>query len=734
MSNSEKIRTNTSPSRVFKRVRTPTLIQMEATECGAVALGIIMGYYGKYVSIEELRSTCGVSRDGSNALKMTEAAEKYGLEAKGYSLELEDLYQLEFPVILFWKFEHFVVLEGFDKAKVYINDPATGPRTISYEDLDQSFTGVVLTFKLTEAFVKSGKPSSLFESLYERSKQVKMPLLYVALVGICMLVPNLALPAFTQVFIDQVLINHALTWQKGIIVGMILAMVAGASLTYLQGKVLNRLHARLSMRYSSDSFWHMLRLPMSFYTQRYPGEIAYRLGINETISQTITGSMATTLLNILFIFIYGIAIFYYDVVIATIALVMIVLNFFLLRYVYRIRQDAYARYQSDYGKSTAFSLGGLKNIETIKASGMESKFFSNWAGYYTKIVNTLQDVGKKDIFLAVLTPLLNSMTTFALIGIGVWRIINGHLTVGMFIALQILLRYLTAPVMQLMAFSQSFQLLKVDIARIDDILKSPLDPLFLAKIDSKPQQPHTKLEGNVDLHDVTFGYNLLAPPILTNISLSMRPGKSVALVGPTGCGKSSTAKIIAGLLYPWSGQILFDGQLRSEIERQRITHSLSLVEQEPFLFNATVKENLTMLDPLADQEEMIRATKDACIHDEILARAGGYDLEIEENGGNLSVGQMQRIEIARALIKNPSILIMDEATSAVDSVTESKIYKNIRRRGCALLIIAHRLSTIRNCDEILVLDKGKIVASGTHESLKAQGGIYQNLIESEYSQ
>lgn len=716
------------PERVeYHRIKTPTMIQMEATECGAVALGIILAYYGKHLTIEELRNACGVSRDGSNAFKMTEAAEKYGLEAKGYSLDLQHLYLIDVPVILFWKFEHFVVLEGFDKNKVYINDPATGPRTITYEDLDQSFTGVVLTFKPTKAFVKSGKPASLFDSLYERINNVKKPLFYVILVGNCMLVPNLALPALTQVFIDQVLINHSLTWEKGIIIGLLLASIGSAILTYLQGRVLNRLHTTLSMRYATNTFWHMLRLPMSFYTQRYPGEIAYRLGLNETISQTITGRLASTMLNILFIFVYGIAIFYYDVVIASIAFLMILLNFFLLRYVYRTRQDAYARYQADYGKSTAFSLGGLKSIETIKACGMESKFFSTWAGYYTKILSSLQEVGKKDILLSVLSPLLNSLITFALIGIGVWRIINGHLTVGMFIALQILLSYLTTPVMQLMAFSQSLQLLKVDMARLDDILKSPLDPLFLSKIESI-QHHHTKLKGDVELRDITFGYNSLAPPILTNISFSLHPGKSIALVGPTGCGKSTVAKIIAGLLYPWKGQLLMDGHLRSILPRELITNSLSLVEQEPFLFNATVKENITFLDPQVNQEEMIRATKDACIHEEILSRAGGYDLEIEENGANLSVGQMQRLEIARALLKNPSILIMDETTSAVDSITEKKIIKNILQRGCALLIIAHRLSTIRDCDEILVLESGKIVALGTHDSLKAKPGIYQDLV------
>lgn len=717
------------PSR-FMRVKTPTIIQMEATECGAVALSIILAYFGKYVPIEELRIACGVSRNGSDANNMVEAAKSYGLDAKGFSMDLAALYECKLPAILYWKFDHFVVLEGFDKHKVYINDPATGPRSISYDDLDQAYTGVVLTFIPTASFKKTGSPPSLFKSLYKRIWHVKQPLFYAILVGIGLIIPNLAFPAFTRVFIDQVLINREFTWQTGLIIGMLLAVIGTIILNLLQGIVLNRLQARLSLRFASDAFWHMLRLPMMFYTQRYPGEIASRLALNDSISKSITGSFAANAINILFIFVYGIAIFYYDAIIALTACAMIALTLFCMRMAYRSRTDAYARYQADQGKSMAYSLGALLDIETIKASGMEVKFFSRWVGYYTKVINVLQEVGKKDIFLAILFPIINALTILTLIGIGIWRVLHGQMTIGMFIALQILLTSFMSPVLKLVGFSQSLQLLRVDIARLDDLLQYPVDGMFL-RDQEVTNGPASKLTGQTTLQDVTFGYSPLDPPVVEGITFTLQPGKSVALVGPTGCGKSTVAKLVAGLFDAWNGKILFDGQASQLISRQQLVGSLSLVEQESFLFNGTINDNLTLFDPNIEQDRIIQATTDACIHADILSRVGGYDSEIKENGTNLSGGQKQRFELARALIKNPSLLIMDEATSALDSGTETECFKNIRRRGCALLVIAHRLSTVRNCDEIIVMDKGKIVAKGSHEQLMAAQGLYRDLLELE---
>lgn len=709
----------------YRRIHTPTLIQMEATECGATALGIVLAYYGKYVPIEKLRIACGVSRDGSNAYNMTMAAKEFGMKAEGYSMDLKSLYTSELPLILHWKFDHFVVLEGFGEKQVYINDPASGPRSISYEELDQSFTGVVLAVTPSSSFQRSGKPFSLSETLYQRAKSVKMPILYAVLVGICLIIPGLAMPAFTRVFIDNVLASHELSQGAAylLLVGIVCMSLFMGALTYLQGDILNRLHTRLSLRLGSEAFWHMLRLPLDFYMQRYPGEIAYRLNLNESISRTIAGQLSTTIISLLFVFIYGIAILYYDWVIGAVAMIMILLNLFLMRLVYSARTNAYARYQADVGRNTSYALGGLQNIETIKATGTENLFFSTWAGYYVKVANILQEIGKKDAFLAVVSPLLSALTILTLIGVGGWRILHGQITVGMFLAIQMLLTSFMTPILQLVGFNQSLQFLRTDAARLDDLRSYKEDPIYK----KSHKESSSKLNGHISLQNVTFGYNQLNEAILRDISFELHPGKSVGLVGPTGCGKSTLAKLIAGLFKPWSGEILYDGIPFTQVSHTQLTHSLSLVEQDSFLFTGTVRDNLTLFDPTVDQNRLLQATQDAVIHEDILARIGGYDFELEENGANLSGGQKQRFEIARGLVKNPTILIMDEATSAIDTEIESLILQHFRRRGCALLIIAHRLSTVQHCDEILVLNQGKIVERGTHASLMQHEGLYKEL-------
>lgn len=679
------------------RFKTPTIIQMEATECGAVAIAIILAYYGKFVPIEKLRIDCGVSRDGSNAYHMIEGIKKFGMEADGFTLELEELYHQPLPSILYWKFNHFVVLEGFGKNEVYINDPATGPRTISYDDLNQSFTGIMLSVKPTKAFQKGGKPLPLYHFWAKHLHFIKMPLLYTSLAGLCILLPSLAFPAFSQIFVDHVLINNDLSWKNDIIVGMGIAGIAIAILSFLQGTVLNRLQSSLSLQLSSQTFWHMLRLPLLFYTQRYPGEIAYRMGLNESISRTFSSNLAPTVINTLLAFIYGLAMFYYDPFIAGLTVLLVTGNLYLMSLVYRKRTDSYTRYQSELGRSQGYSLGGLQEIETIKATGLETRYFSRWAGYFTKVNNELQEVGKRDIYLSMMTPITNGLALIILLGFGVWRIMNGQLSIGMFIALQILQRNFMGPVLQLIGFSQSLQLARVDAARVKDIVEYPEDHSY-AQVRLPEEKIGGKLSGKIDLKNISFGYNPVSPAIINQFSMQLRPGKCIGLTGTTGSGKSTIAKLIAGLLIPWEGEILYDEFPIDQISKPLFISSLALVEQEPFLFSGTVKENLTLLDSQISEETVMQAAIDACIHDDIIARMGGYDMLITENGANFSGGQKQRLELARALVKNPTIVIMDEALSAVDALTESKIIKNIKRRGCCILIISHRSSTMKNYD------------------------------------
>jgi len=716
----------------YRRVKTPTIIQIEATECGAVSLGIVMAYFGKYVSLEELRIACGISRDGSNANNVIEAAQRYHLEADGFSLEMEELYDIELPAILFWKFEHFVVLEGFGKDVVYLNDPATGPRTITYEELDAAFTGIAITLAPTSEFQKGGKPPSLVEAIFRRLKKVKRTILYVALIGICLLIPNLAFPALTQIFVDEVLVAHSLDWRQGLLIGMLAVVAMKCLLLFLQGKAMNRLKTRMSIALGSEALWRMLRLPMEFYMQRYPGEVAYRLSLNESISRVLGDQVVTIFISLLFATVYGFAILYYDYVIALVAMSVIAVNLFLMQIIYRSRSDTYVRYQADAARSASYSLGALENIETIKASGSYLRFFEVWVAYYTKVLNSLQEVGRKDAFLAVCTPMLQSLTYFAFIAVGGWRVIEGDLTVGMFLAVQILLFNLIDPVMKLANVSQQLQFLKVDMGRLDDLMRYPIDPFFIVdRVKATPEEKVAKLSGHVELRNVVYGYNRCSGPLVQDISFTLEPGKSVALVGASGCGKSTLTKIIAGLLYPWEGEVLFDGKSILDIPRESFTRSIAIIEQDPFVFTGSVKENISFLDDTMSSQDIVQASKKACLHDNIIVRPGRYDLKLEENGANISGGERQRLEIARAIASNPSILILDEATSTLDPFTEEIVIQNIRRSGCSILMIAHRLSSIRNCDEIIVFDKGRIVSRGTHEELKQISPIYRELVETE---
>lgn len=719
---------------VNKRVRTPTIIQMEATECGAVTLGIILSYYGKFVPIEELRIRCNVTRDGSSAWNISQAANFYGLDAHAYSLELEDLVTASLPAIIFWEFEHFVVFEGFGKDCFYINDPATGPRTVPSKEFDQAFTGIVLEFSPDKNFVRSGSPKRLLMLLYKLLKPVRSSFAFLFLTQIGLIIPSLALPIVSQIFIDQAFVDKDLLWAKGIFFSIVIMMFITGIFAFLQERASVSLRAKLSVRMSSQILWHLMRLPILFFSHRYPGELAYRINLVKSIVDNVSGSLAFTLLNCLLIFIYGIAIGYYSPLIASVAFIGAFLNIYLFYLIFRLRQDSLARFQAASAKNIAYSYGILQGIDTVKSMAMENLYFANWSGYYTKALNALKDTRKNDIVLNIVPPLISSLVFISLVGIGGVEILNGRITLGMFISLEILLSNFMTPLIGMVNFSQVIQNLKVDLTRLDDIIEYPIEKEFKEQFsEEKGAQKPTfkKLEGYVEVKDVAFGYSPLDPPIIENINFKIQPGKSIAIVGTTGCGKSTLAMLLAGLVHPWKGEILYDGFPRETLPHQQLVSSISLVEQAPFLFKGTIKDNLTFYNPYIKDEDMVAACQDACIHEEIMSREGGYQLILTEGGSNLSGGQRQRLEIARGLLKQPTFLILDECTSALDARVEEEVIRNIHRRGCSILMIAHRLSSIKNCDEILVLDKGQTVGRGTHEQLKKECEIYNELIRAD---
>jgi NHLM bacteriocin system ABC transporter peptidase/ATP-binding protein len=714
--------------------RTPTLLQMEAVECGAASLGMILGYHGRIVSLADLRQACGISRDGSKASNVLNAARSYHLQGKGLKVSLEAVQQLERPYIVFWNFNHFLVVEGFHRQKVYLNDPATGPRRVSLDEFSEGFTGVVLIFTPDAEFEPGGQPRNLVRSLRLRLGSSLRALAFCLLAGLLLVLTGLAMPAFSQVFVDQVLIQGRSNWLRPLLLGMLITATLTGLLTRLQLQILRRLRIKLAMGMSSGFLWHILRLPVSFYDQRFAGEISNRIKLNDRLASLLSGELATTTIACVMVVFYGLVMWQYDWVLTLIGIGSVAVNLTALRWVARQRSDTNTRLMQEQGKVSGVAIAGLQSIETLKASGLESDFFNRWAGFYAKSLNARQEMDRLNQRLGLLPAFLSSLSAMLLLTIGGFRVIDGALSIGMLVAFQSLIQQFMQPVNQLLKLAGDFQELGGTLDRLDDVLQNPVDPL-LPTPEASPSLalhfPSPKLQGFLDLHHLTFGYNRTAPPLIDNLNLSLKPGQRVALVGGSGSGKSTVAKLVCGLYQPWSGDICFDGQPRHQIPRPILTNSLAMVEQDILLFAGTVRDNLTLWDTTIPEGNLIQACRDAAIHDTILSMAGGYGAELLEGAANLSGGQRQRLEIARALVNNPAILVMDEATSALDTETERTIDYNLRLRGCTCLIVAHRLSTIRDCDEIIVMHYGKVVQRGSHDDLRQQAGPYLQLIRSE---
>jgi len=710
------------------RVRTPTVIQMEAVECGAAALGSILAYYGRWVPLEKLRVQCDVGRDGSKAPNLMAVAKEYGLETHAYRKKVESLWEMALPVIVFWNFNHFVVVEGRHKDQVYLNDPATGPRTVSMEEFESSYTGAVLTFKPTPEFEKGGHRKSLYRSLRPRLRGSESGLFYIILASFGLVVPGLMIPGFIKVFVDEILGKHQHDWTLWLLLVMLGTSLLTGVLHWLQKYILLRLHTRIASTSSAQFLWHVLRLPMEFYSQRYAGEIGSRVHLNDKVAALLSGKLATAAVSVLTIVCYAAVMFFYDVLLTWIAIAMACINVLALTFVSRIRTDANAQLLQHEGRLTGTTMGGLQLIETLKSTGRESDFFARWAGYQAKVVNVQQQLGRSSQALSALPPLVTSVANLLILCVGGLRVIEGQMTVGMVIAFQSLLGQFLGPVNQLVGLGGELQEMVGDLNRLDDVLFNEVqaEPELEAS-----EEESEVLSGHLELRDITFGYNRHSPPLIDGFSLKVEPGQRVALVGTTGSGKSTLAKLVCGLYQPWSGEVLFDGRPRDQISPTVLTGSIGHVDQDVVLFGGTVRENLTLWDETVPHAEVVQATKDAHIYETIAGRAGALDGMMDEGGQNFSGGEQQRLEIARALVGKPTILVMDEATSALDPLVEKAIDENLRARGCTCLIIAHRLSTIRDADEIIVLHQGKVVQRGRHQELVASDGPYRRLIQAE---
>jgi NHLM bacteriocin system ABC transporter peptidase/ATP-binding protein len=599
---------------------------------------------------------------------------------------------------------------------------------VSDNEFDESFTGVVLVFEKGPAFEEGGDKPSIVRSLKTRLPGSRLALAYAVVATLALVLPGLVIPVFQKIFVDDILIQGSRTWLRPLLLAMVVTAVVRGLLTYLQQRGLLRMEMKLALGASSRFLWHVLRLPMEFFAQRFGGDIVSRVEINDTVAGLLSGELATNLVNIVMVGFFAALMFRYDAGLTMLAIGVALFNLLVLRLLARKRKDSNLRLLQERGKLVGTSMAGLQSLETLKASGTESEFFSTWAGHQAKVLTSESELGVVAQYLSAFPPLLTSVNAAAVIGLGGVRVMDGVLTVGMLIAFQSLMQSFIEPVNRLVGLGGLLQEASGDMSRLDDVLRYAEDPHVTAE-ETDLAAGREKLEGFLELRNITFGYSRLEQPLISNFSLMLKPGQRVALVGGSGSGKSTVAKVVVGLYRPWEGEVLFDGMKREDVPRSRLASSVAMVDQDITLFEGTIRDNLTLWDDTVEEAALLQAAKDACIHDDITDRPAGYDYLIEEQGRNFSGGQRQRLEIARALVGNPRILVLDEATSALDALTEKRVDDALRRRGCTCLIVAHRLSTIRDCDEIIVLEKGVVVERGNHDALLASNGHYAQLIK-----
>ena len=709
----------------------PVIMQMEALECGAASLAMIMAYYGKWIPLEQVRSDCGVSRDGSNAKNIYMAAQHYGFDVRARRMTPEEIREEGFcPCIVHWDMNHFVVVKGFRGNSVYINDPARGSLKISWKEFDESFTGIVLFATPSKDFVPGGGPKSVLKFARKSLSGAGAALVFVALTTIIFYLFGIINSVTSRIFIDRILSGYNEDWMYPFV--MVLSGLAVIELVVVWVRAIYqlKLNGKMTIVGGTSYMWKVLHLPMEFFSQRMAGDIQMRIGMSEGIATTLVGTLAPVVLDTVMMILYLVLMIRYSLILTAIGVGSVLVNIFLAQIISRKRVNMTRVRLRDAAMLESTTVTGISMIETIKSSGAENGYFQRWAGFQASLNNVDSRMTRTFNILGLVPQALEKLTQYAVLVLGVWLVLEGQFTLGTVVMFQGFVSSFMSPAMTLIGAGQTIQEMRTQMERMQDVMEYPDDPNVLDNPGIKESEIN-KLHGDVELRNVTFGYSKLAEPVIKDFSLKLEPGKKIALVGSSGCGKSTIAKLITGLYNPWSGDILFDGKPRSAYPHDMMVGSIAVIDQDITLFEGSVADNIKMWDSTIMDFEMIMAAVDARIHDDIVRMPGGYQHMLASGGRELSGGQRQRMEIARSLALDPSVLILDEGTSALDAKTEYEVINAISARGISCIFVAHRLSTVRDCDEIIVLDHGEVVERGTHAQLMENAGLYHDLVMNE---
>ncbi len=701
-------------------LRVPFIPQMEAVECGAASLAMVLAAHGRHVPLVTLRQACGVSRDGANALSLLRAAREEGLEAEAVKVEAEHLHDLPLPAILHWNFNHFLVLERVTAQGALLVDPALGRRRATRVELDQAFTGVALVFAPDEGFQPQPRRRPSFGRYRHLLSASRGHLLQILGASLMLQVVGLVFPVANQVLLDKVIAPRQEPWLWGLAFGLAAATLAKALLMLVRSWVIQGLQTRLDTDLMAGFLRHLLRLPLAFFLQRTPGDLLQRVQSNVQLRALFTSRSVSALLDAFLLVGYAALMLAYQSTLGALVLAFGLIRILVLWRQMERNQQSMAAELAASGREGGALVEALSSLETLKASGAEAHMARRSEDRMVERINAGLERRHLEILAGQANVLLQGLAGAAILWVGGTFVVEERMTVGVYASFIALQGLFMGPLESLLGAATQLQFMGNHLARLDDVLDTAVEPT--GDLDPGP------LRGALSIEGVTFAYTPGGEPVLHDIHLEIQPGEKVALVGPTGAGKSTLARLMLGMHVPGSGRIRFDGHDLRDLDLSALRRQMGVVLQDTFLFDDSVRANLSLHDPQLPESRLIWAAKMACVWEVIEALPQGLDSRVGENGSLLSGGQRQRLSLARALAHEPSVLLLDEATSSLDLETEARLHANLAGLGCTRILIAHRLATVMDADRILVVEGGRIVQTGRYEALASQPGLFRDLV------